>query len=271
MVVVAPSALAAKPAPSGGGRTTDVIGNDISWPQCGKSLPAAKYFGVIGVNGGLANDTNACLANQLAWARAASGTSNQPKVQLYVNTANPGGLGTASWPSSNVDPSGNVAPNPYGSCDNSDSLACAWQYGWNRAVEDHTVRFAPAAQSIGMNADPAQYTWWLDVETGNTWKTGGTSFDYASNTADLEGMTAYLDSVGAKVGLYSTAVQWGQIVGTAVSGASNLNGLDNWRPSGSSLANAKSNCTVAPLTTGGRISLTQYVSKGLDYDYSCIG
>ena len=132
LVWVSMPVFAARPAPS-----PSVLGNDISWPQCGRKLPSSQAFGIVGVNGGLANTDNPCLRDQLLWASKSSGAlANQPKIQLYVNTANPGGLNTPSWPSSNIDPLGNNAPNPYGVCDHSDSLACAWQYGWNRAPED---------------------------------------------------------------------------------------------------------------------------------------
>jgi len=243
------------------------LGNDISYPQCSKALPARQAFGIVGVNGGLANTTNACLVKELNWAAQSVGDTTQPKVQLYVNTANPGGLNTASWPKDNTDPAGNLSPNPYGDCDGSDSLACAWQYGWNRSAEDHSQRFQPAAQSSGISSDASAYPWWLDVETINTWKSGS-GFATASNDADLEGMTAYFQSVGARVGLYSTTAQWGQIAGS-VSPSSNLNALANWRPGARNLSGAKSNCGLPPLTGGGYVSLTQYVSGSLDYDYSC--
>lgn len=256
--------MAAKPAP-----TNTPVGNDISWPQCGKAYPTNHAFGIVGVNGGLATTTNDCLSSQLVWARQSSGLTNQPKIQLYVNTANPGGLSTPSWPRHNTDPAGNPAPNPKGTCDGSDSIACAWQYGWNRAVEDVKDRFTPAAVTAGIPTNPASYIWWLDVETENTWKSGST-FAYQSNVADLEGMTAYFSSLNAKVGLYSTAYQWGQIVGSAVEPTSNLNGLYSWLAGARNLSDAKSKCALPPLTTGGQVRLVQYVVRPFDYDYSCV-
>src|SRR4051794_22516535 len=65
-------------------------GNDISWPQCGRTLPTGQAFGIVGVNNGLANTTNPCLATELSWAGNSKGTTLQPKTALYVNTANPG-------------------------------------------------------------------------------------------------------------------------------------------------------------------------------------
>jgi hypothetical protein len=244
------------------------LGYDVSYPQCSKALPPSPAFGVVGLNGGLANTTNPCLVRQLSWAAKASGKTNQPKVQLYVNTANPGGLGTASWPSDNSDPSGVITNDPYGNCDGGNSLACSYQYGWNRAVEDAQQRLPGAARQVGLSSNPADYTWWLDVETINTWQSGS-SDSAQKNAADLEGMTEYLQSVGGNVGLYSTTAQWGQIAGSPGS-ASSLNGLINWRPGARSLNAAKSNCSLPPLTAGGSVSLSQYLANNQDYDYSCI-
>ena len=47
-------AYAAKPGGHGGGGQTpsSVTGNDISYPQCGSSFPAAPAFGMVGLTGG---------------------------------------------------------------------------------------------------------------------------------------------------------------------------------------------------------------------------
>lgn len=223
----------------------------------------------MGVNGGIATTTNPCLSTQLIWANQALGTSNQAPVQLYVNTGNPGLL-SAVWPTNNTDPAGNTAPNPHGVCDGSDSLACAWQYGWNRAVDDVLNKFTSAAQAAGISTEPSNYPWWLDVEMANSWKSGS-DFAFQSNRAVLEGMTAYFKSRGIKIGIYSTNFQWGQIIGP-VPAESNLTGLPNWRPGASDLAQAQSFCSLSPLTTGGTVYLTQYVDvpNNLDYNYSCL-
>jgi hypothetical protein len=249
-------------------RKTNSIGNDISFPQCGKTYPAGQAFGIVGVNAGLATTTNPCLSSELLWANKSIGGTNQSKAQLYVNTANPGGLNTPSWPQNNTDPSGIVTSNPYGTCDGTDSLACAWQYGWNRALEDVHNRFLPAAQTAGVSISPASFPWWLDVETVNTWKSGS-AFAYQSNAADLEGMVAYFQSKIATIGLYSSNSQWGEIIGT-LSANSKLNGLNNWLPGATRLSGAQSNCSLAPLTAGGKVTITQYTSGSFDYDHSCI-
>lgn len=230
-----------------------LLGNDVSWPQCNRRLPSGQAFGIVGVNNGLANTTNPCLAEELSWARQSSGGTGQPNVALYVNTANPGFEGSW-WPSSN-DYGGATVDNPYGTCNHSESAACAYMYGYAKAYDDANVR--------GVST-PANYLWWLDVETINSW-----SADKTANAADLEGMTAYFNSIGAEVGLYSTSYQWGQIVGS-VSPDSNLYNLKSWLPGARNQTAAKVNCSAAPLTAGGTVTLTQFVSKNLDYDYSCV-
>jgi hypothetical protein len=265
--------LAAKPSGGSGGKPSaaELVGYDVSYPQCGKRLPTDHYFGVVGVNGGTAASANPCLADQLVWANRAKTGSNQQRVQLYVNTANPGEVITevSTWPTSPYDAAGNLPQNPYGdSCAGGNDLACSWLYGWNRSIYTEGV-FKNAAISKGINTNTKDYTWWLDVETMNTWQSGSAEA-LARNTAAIEGFGAYYQSKGAKIGLYSTAYQWGEITGNVISSTSNLNALPNWRPSGASLSNAKANCSVAPLTPGGYISLTQYVVKNLDHNHSCI-
>jgi hypothetical protein len=71
------------------------------------------------------------------------------------------------------------------------------------------------------------------------------------------------------VGLYSTQYQWTEIVGNGVSATSSLNGLSNWRPAGTDLAAAQATCSVAPLTPGGIVEMTQYTTD-FDYNHTCI-
>ena len=249
--VMSGAALAAHPAVAGSNPT--VLGNDISWPQCGKRLPSGQAFGIVGVNDGLANNTNPCFAAELSWAQHSAGGTGQPLTALYVNTANPGLQGTW-WPASNTY-KGISVNNPYGTCDGSVSAACAYMYGYAKAYDDANTRNV---------ANPSNYLWWLDVETVNTWQSNKTA-----NAADLEGMSAYFQSIGAPVGLYSTSYQWGQIAGTVTS-SSPLYALKSWLAGASSQASAKAMCSAAPLTAGGKITLTQFVSRSLDYDYSCV-
>jgi len=270
-VTLVPSVAFAARTPSAG--TPELVGYDISYPQCGRRLPTDHYFGIVGVNGGSAASANACLADQLVWANKAKVGSKQPRVQLYVNTANPGEVidQIDTWPTNYTDTNGNTPANPYGNtCSGGNDLACSWLYGWNRSIYTEGV-FKSAAASKGIDTNTSNYIWWLDVETMNTWQSGS-SEALARNTAAIEGFASYYQSKGSpsSVGLYSTAFQWKEITGNNISTESNLNGLANWRPSGASLSNAKANCSVNPLTPGGRIVLTQYVVKNLDHNHSCI-
>ncbi|TFV63408.1 hypothetical protein E4P41_05040 [Geodermatophilus sp. DF01-2] len=240
------------------------VGYDVSYPQCGDDLPDDPAFAVVGVNGGLATRPNPCLPGQLEWAaEAATGqVPAQPEVQLYVNTANPGQVRhlVTTWPSRGLT--------PYGRCEGDNSRACSWRYGWERA--DVTVRyfFVPAAELAGVETDPGAYTWWLDVETMNTWQTGS-SAARARNRAALEGMAARLSGTGAEVGVYSTGYQWRRIAGE-VPEDSPLYDLDSWLAGSTTRTEARATCRRDPLVDGGRVVLTQYVTDGLDHDHSCV-
>jgi hypothetical protein len=267
LVVTGMTPVAAAPS----SRDTDLVGNDVSWPQCGKTLPEGQAFAIVGVTGGLANNTNPCLADQLVWANKSTGKTAQPKVALYVNTANPGHEGSW-WPASNIYRGVNV-PNPYGPCEpvhkgeveGPVNLACSYMYGYAKAYDDATDR--------GVSY-PGTYFWWLDVETGNSWQT-----DTALNRATLEGMVDYFEGITYKrvgpdgkpagVGIYSTSYQWGIIAGT-VPYSSSLDGLPSWLAGAKTLRGAKSNCSLPGLTPDSTVTVTQYVSAGLDYDYSCV-
>jgi hypothetical protein len=152
------AALLAAPAPAGAAAPV-TVGYDVSFPLCGAALPAGAAFGIVGVNAGLANNANPCLAAELAWAAATPGLASPlvPAVALYANTADPG-PGVASWP---TPANGGAAPaTPFGPCDGSWSPACAYLYGAARAI----YSYALAAASAGSVVAPGSAPWWLDVE-----------------------------------------------------------------------------------------------------------
>jgi len=230
-------------------------GNDVSYPQCGIALPSGQAFGIVAVNSGVANATNPCLADEITWAQSSTGTTNQPRVALYVNTANPGPHGVTDWPASNNNPiGGRPVADPYGACTGADNPACAWQYGWNLAELDAQTRGVP---------NPGGYRWWLDVETINSWETKA-----ANNRADLEGMVSYFRRIGGTAGIYSTPKQWDPIVGK-VTKSSPLYRLPDWIPGATTLSRAKKNCALAPLTRGGTITVVQWSTKPTNRDLSC--
>jgi hypothetical protein len=238
---------------SAGARTPAApTGNDISWPQCGRSYPSRQAFGIVGVNGGKASNVNSCFSSERAWAQTSTGGTNQPRAQLYVNTGNPGDVlaqyDVTDWPTSSV------AADPYGQCSGTwtDDRACSWEYGYERATAD--TQFAGSSSG----------SWWLDIETDNSWTT-----DPAKNQAALEGMVYALQHGGATVGIYSSSGSWSQLMGP-VAASSPLYSLSEWRPGARSLNTAVGNCGLAPFEGNGKVVITQYVSNNLDYDHSCV-
>jgi hypothetical protein len=262
-LAVAAGVLVAPSTASADEDAEDVVGFDVSHPQCDSELPDEPAFVVVGVNGGLSTKANPCLADQLAWAwNAADSVPGQPKALLYLNTANPGELReqVSTWPDS--------GSTPYGDCEGENDRACSWQYGWERAQNSVVSFFTPAARAARVDSVPSRYTWWLDVETMNTWQSGSAEAR-ARNRATLEGMTAYLLARGARVGVYSTSYQWSEIVGSVPS-SSNLVGRNSWLAGATTLDEARTNCRRAPLVPGGRVTLTQFVPDDLDRNHSCI-
>lgn len=260
VAVAVAAAVLAVPATAFAAPTT--VGYDVSYPQCDSSLPRDRAFVVVGVNGGLSTKANPCLSTQLAWAWRSSGAvAEQPRAQLYLNTANPGEVRdqVTTWPGG--------GSTPYGACKGDNSPACSYRYGWERAENSVEAFFTPAAEAARVETDPGRYTWWLDVETMNTWQSGSAE-GLARNRATLQGMIDYLEKRGADVGIYSTSFQLIQIVGP-VPADSSLAGRPSWLAGATTLKGARANCSKRPLVPGGEVTLTQYVQGGWDRNHSC--
>lgn len=300
-------ALPVTAAPSRGGSTATpkkYLGYDISYPQCGgKAEPTDQAFGIVGVNGGKATTINSCLATQLTWQdKTLPSATTQPKRQVYVNTANPGQVleqyQVTTWPTNNVDPMKKSTlgdyqgySNPYGACEKvegatgyaqyNNDMACSWQYGWNRAVDTYNHMFVPQATKAKVSSVAKDYTWWLDVETMNSWQSGSDEA-LQRNVASLEGMTEYYRSLGVdRLGIYSTFYQWGVITGGQAGSVdanqhaigSNLLGKDSWLAGAGSESTAREWCAryagAGKGFTGGHVTLIQFVTKNLDHNVSC--
>jgi len=232
-------------------------GVDISFPQCASGshvdLPAGVPFAIVGVNGGVASNSNPCLASEYNSALLLSGaTGQQPHAAVYVNTGNPA-LAASWWPSSDTTQSGTRVVNPNGPCTHEAGAACAYIYGYSMAQADYRRVHRTLLRFPSM--------WWLDVETTNTWQP-----DVVANSASLIGMVDYFESRGLQVGIYSTSYQWGKIAGATLP-ASHLAGLPSWLAGGSAIG-APADCEKSALTPGGRVALVQYVTN-LDNDYAC--
>jgi hypothetical protein len=247
------------------GATGSGTGVDVSWPQCGKSVPTDQSFGIVGVNGELGNQANPCFTTQLAWAAGSAGGTAQDAAQLYALVQNPGAAPGVSWPTSNTFAGSTVTGGPYGACTpNTDGTArttraCSYVYGYGRA-----------AANVGFTklSDPGQYRWWLDVETGLSHQA-----DVTQNRATLEGMiAAYTDAGIGELGVYSTGSQLAQVMGSVPS-TSTIRPLPSWVAIGDgTLAQAQAACSGTPLL-GGPIRMTQYVTPygavEIDRDWSC--
>jgi hypothetical protein len=234
-------------------RSTTATGYDVSYPQCGSELPPRGDLAIVGVNAGTGTTTNPCLAEQLAWGDTITADGIARPADVYVNTANPGHLGDW-WPSSDLTRSGGPVSNPAGRCAGAEDAACAFVYGYSIAADDVADRGVTAA---------ADRTWWLDVETMNSW-----SWDRQANLAAIEGMAAAIRAAGGDVGVYSTQRQWRLIVGDATPSVV-LAGTPSWIAGATSRSGALANCGADPLAAGGRIRMVQWVEHGIDHDIAC--
>jgi hypothetical protein len=234
------------------------IGYDVSYPQCGKPLPASPGFGIVGVNNGVVFSTNPCIATEYQWAQQAA--NHAP--QFYANTGNPGPKFSSHWPAGQQTPRACPASGP-------NSQACSYDYGWNAAKQS----FEAAAFTAG-TGPAAAARWWLDVETGNSWQTlepeyGQTLASKRNDTAALSGAVAALKDEGVKVvGFYSTSFQWTQITGGSSVVGTRFAHNPNWLAGYSGKASAQAACGAASFT-GGPVRLTQYPSDGFDADWRC--
>lgn len=208
-------------------------GVDISWPNCSANIPPVT-FGIVGVTYGQGYSTSPCIAQE------AGHFSN---LSLYVNTG---------W----YDHSTHINPTSPRKCAKRDSSCLAYNYGYNAGL------YAVKAATVAGVA--TQTTWWLDVETGNTWNT-----NVIQNQNSLQGeRDALVISGGATtVGVYSTTAQWQGITGAW---------HNNWPSWGattwSTATEAQTYCTGHQFTgAGGPSYLMQYrpPNAKVDYDVAC--
>jgi len=253
------TAAAAAVAPSA---AVGATGHDVSTPQCGRTLPDVGAFGIVGVNGGRAFSENPCFATEYEWAKRRPAAPG-----VYINTGNPAPRSDFYWPAS-----GSRDPALCRDATSTRDPGCSYDYGWHAAAK---------ALAVADRVDPGlrNRTWWLDVETANSWNGDGTA-----NAADLQGAVDLLRSKGvARVGLYSTAYQWRAITGGyAASSAATyraawrsaftpryrLESLPLWIATTGDLAAAEAACSTT--ITGAPAQLVQYVDgSGIDANYVC--
>ncbi|HSX44932.1 MAG TPA: hypothetical protein VLF39_02355 [Candidatus Saccharimonadales bacterium] len=207
--------------------SSGTVGVDISWPNCSVKKPTGIAFGVVGVTNGLGYSTSPCLAKEASYFSSLS---------LYVNTG---------WNSS----SSNVNASSPHVCASGDNNCLAYNYGYNAGLY---------AYNASANAGVRSSTWWLDVETQNTW-----SNDPIQNQNSLQGETDALKNSGVTtVGIYSTTVQWQTITDSW------KNNLPNWGATTWTTAKQAAKYCTGHDFTGGGTWLIQFKGK-LDQDYAC--
>ena len=202
------------------------IGFDVSYPNCSAKITKSA-FGIVGVTRGLFYSYNGCLTSEAA---------HFSNLSLYMNTG---------WyaQSSRINPS---APRQ---CLAGDNNCLAYNYGYNAAQDALNYATAQGVKSS---------SWWLDVETANSW-----SADTNQNRSSLQGSYDALKNSGIPtVGTYSTTAQWQSITGNW------LNGWPNWGASTWSTARQAATYCSGHQFTGGPTYLIQYKGK-LDQDYAC--
>jgi len=147
-----------------------------------------------------------------------------------------------------------------------DSAGCAFDYGWNSA-KDSLSRAKAAARAAGAPSVTAS-TWWLDVETSNTWEAlefGERPKYHRNDVAVLRGMSTLLERRGVRtVGVYSTAHQWQRITGGA-----SLDRAPVWYAGLGTQRSAARRCDRSHSFTGGPVRLTQFERDGFDADLRC--
>lgn len=237
---------------------TAKTGYDISFPQCGKTYPRGQSFGIVGVDGGVANDANHCLRSELAWAKRSPGLKSppQPAASFYINTADPG-PGVSDWP--------NAGSDTYGACHGGWSQACAYRYGQRRA--SYSYRLAKRIDSKLAATAP----WWLDIEVSNTWAMSSNS-GYARNIAAIRGFISGLSSAGAvgPIGIYSNDGWWKAITGLTARTTASAFGASPpaWDGGATTRKQARKSCGSQAFT-GVNPVLVQDIRPSFDVDLRC--
>lgn len=210
--------------------TSGTTGYDVSYPQCGATAPSGA-FGIVGVNGGRPFSYNSCLSNEYSAAPRA------PLPSLYINTAY----------------SGAYRKNISSSCANlSNSIP-----GTKAQEEAFAIGCTEAETSLSyatQNGATSVATWWLDVETGNSWS----SSNLTLNQYAIQGAVTRLGQTGLSVGIYSSAAAWKTITGGSFTPAGTA---ADWEAPGGTCASVG--------FTNSPVWLLQSTSGGFDSDLAC--
>lgn len=208
----------------------NVVGQDISWPNCNHLKFDPTAFGIVGVNGGLDFHPNPCLGGEAALYKN--------NLSLYLNTGFPGepyDLKYQFWPLN---------------CSLNDVSCMAYNYGYNAGKY---------ASNYALSRGIVSNNWWLDVEVVNSWLTN-TSYNRSSLIGEVDAIN---QSVKPDfIGFYTYPSEWVTITGKW------QNKLPNWVATDSNYKKVAENQCDGYGFNGGKTLLTQYVGK-LDLDLAC--
>jgi hypothetical protein len=231
------------------GPDRQVLGADVSWPQCpkgmgipqkrakGEPMPTdAADFVVLGLTNGPSFTPNPCLADQVAWAR-----ERKLMVAAYA---------VVSWPSeAQVAKVGKTGP-----YDGATRLGALRNAGYQAA------RYSLQTMRDAGLRTPAV---WIDVEPVPDFEW---SSDLAANAAVVEGTARGYRDAGLRIGYYSVKSLWKRVVGDYRVNA------PEWRAAGqTSLDTALDRCGDSWSFGGGHGVLAQWVEEGRDRNVTCPG
>lgn len=254
VVAVALAGLAAAPltgltsAPVAAATRGHTIGADVSWPECPHTMgipgkrgedkpmpPATSDFVVLGLTNGPAFFANPCLEREVGWAKR-----HHVYAAAYAVTTYP-------YPR-HLKRYGAFGPYRKGTI-----------LGRLRNVGYHQARFNLRTMADAGLTSPVV---WIDVEPSSlkAWPPTITR-----NRAVITGLLRGYRDAGRRVGFYSTAYLWHQILGNA------RYGLPEWRTAGqTSMSSALSRCSGSGFQ-GGRAVMGQWWTSAKDLDVMCPG
>ncbi len=204
-------------------------GLDVSWPNCSSKITKAD-FGIVGVNDGQGYSENPCLLSE---------ASHFTALSLYANTG---------WDAK----SSHINSTSPEQCAATDENCLAYNYGYNAGLYAYNY-----AASLGLSAN----SWWLDVETANTWSNNATQ-----NQNSLQGEYNALSVEGVQqIGVYSTTAQWNVLTNSW------QNNWPSWGATTWKTAKQAATYCSGHQFTGGSSILMQFLPKtdGLDHDVAC--
>lgn len=218
--------------------TAGSTGYDISYPQCGGRYPTGA-FGIVGVNGGYPFVRyNPCLAEEYA---------HTPNAALYINT----GYHPSYTPVDGRHTTLECVLQSF-TVSGAPAQKSAWAVGCSEA--SRSVAYARRHGATNPSS------WWLDVETQNSW-----SSDRTLNQYTIQGAIDTLRRRSrAPVGIYSTPYQWHVIVGSLrVSGVT-----ADWVATGFRSAKEAHRYCAASFS-GAPVRFVQYLQGGFDRNSVC--